>query len=152
MHIIHCVIVLKHTRLRKYIGSLFQAQILACQAGTNPPPRLSSPICIPAIAPGQTQTLGKRFVPENSAPALSPRPPSASESTECRIAVSTPRCLPSFLLLPSHRPRQPPGLGSRIFGVGFLWSLKGTDGALLLYLRHRTDLREKEYADLVCTI
>ena len=42
MYIVHCVIVLKHTRLREYINSLFQAQILACQASTNPHPRPAS--------------------------------------------------------------------------------------------------------------
>lgn len=97
----------------------------------------SSLTCVHAIALGQRRMLGKIFVPENSSPAFSPRPPSVA-CEHPRERGARHRHLGSLLYsgaaaAPIDSPPAASEPESRVLGASLLRFLSGTARALLLY-------------------
>lgn len=111
MRIVHPA-ALKHTRLRGYTDSLFRAQILACQAGTNstPFPDLHACDCTGTATDAREKICSRKLSARTVASAAAGRV-CAPESGEGKISVPAPRRPPALLLLPSTSPAAAPGAG-----------------------------------------
>lgn len=128
VHIVHPV-VLKHTM---FIDSLFQAQILACLAGTNCTPLADLHPC----GRSETTTDAREKIYSSrgsvrifflSAAAAVCSPESGEGKTSVPAPLRPPALAAAPLRIAGGSPRR---RGSRVLRVGSLRSWKGTAGAL----------------------